>query len=199
MPDAPGRPSRLVLVRHAESEGNRDRVFTLTPEVPLTDAGREQARAAAARIAARFAPLAIVSSPYVRARQTAQILAEVLAVPVSIEHDLHERSYGALAGQPYSALRDADWDPAAYWLWRPPGGGETLVDVARRAGAVLDRVARGAPGGDVVVVSHGAVMHALWRHVTGEWRQGRVTRNAGIVVVEHRAGAYERAFQEEDE
>jgi broad specificity phosphatase PhoE len=199
MPDAPGRPGRLVLVRHAESEGNRDRVFTLTPDVPLTDAGREQARAAATRIRSRFAPVAIVSSPYLRARQTAEILAEVLALSVSIEHDLHERSYGALAGQPYSALRTADWAPETYWLWRPPGGGETLVDVARRAGAALDRVALRAPTDDVVVVSHGAVMHALWKHVTGEWREGRVTRNAGIVVVEHRAGVWERAFPDGDE
>jgi broad specificity phosphatase PhoE len=55
---------------------------------------------------------------------------------------------------------------------------------------VLDRVAAVAPAADVVVVSHGAVMMALWRHVTGEWRRGGVARNAGIVVVEHEAGRW---------
>jgi probable phosphoglycerate mutase len=186
--------SRIVLIRHAESEGNRDRVFTRTPEVPITEAGRAQARAAAAWIAARYTPVAVVSSPFARARQTADILAEVLGLAVHVEHDLRERSYGALAGEPYGAVRACpDYDPQRYWLWRPPGGGETLVQVAARAGAALDRTARAYDGSDVVVVSHGAVMHALWRHVTGEWSRARVARNAGIVVVEHEAGVYRGA------
>jgi broad specificity phosphatase PhoE len=184
---------RLVLIRHGESEGNRDRLFTYTPEVPLTDAGRAQVRAAAEWVAARYRPVAIVSSPFLRARQTAAILAERLALAVRVEEDLREQSFGELAGQPYAALRDAsDYDPARYWLWRPPGG-ETLVEVAARAGAALDRVAAGAPGNDVVVVSHGGVMMALWRHVTGEWRMGKVARNAGLVVVEHEAGRWRGA------
>jgi len=184
---------RLVLIRHGESEGNRDRLFTYTPEVPLTDAGRAQVRAAAEWVAARYRPVAIVSSPFLRARQTAAILAERLALAVRVEEDLREQSFGELAGQPYAALRDAsDYDPARYWLWRPPGG-ETLIEVAARAGAALDRVAAGAPGNDVVVVSHGGVMMALWRHVTGEWRMGKVARNAGLVVVEHEAGRWRGA------
>jgi probable phosphoglycerate mutase len=185
--------ARLILIRHGESEGNRDRVFTLTPAVPLTDRGREQVRAAAAWIAARYVPSRIVASPFVRAQQTAEELARILAVPIEIEHDLRERSYGELAGQPYSILQTrADFDPSAYWLWRPPGG-ETLIEVAGRAGTVLDRLAAAAPEDDIVVVSHGATMMSLWWHVTGAWREGRVARNAGIVVAEHRAGRWHSA------
>ena len=189
---------RLVLIRHGESEGNRDRIFTHTPEVPLTDAGHAQVRAAAEWVAARYRPVAVVSSPFLRARQTAAILAERLALAVRVEKDLREQSFGELAGQPYAALRDAsDYDPARYWLWRPPGG-ETLLEVAARAGAALDRVAAGAAGNDVVVVSHGGVMMALWWHVTGEWRTGKVARNAGLVVVEHEAGRWRGATVIED-
>ncbi len=47
-------------------------------------------------------------------------------------------------------------------------------------------------------MSHGGVMMALWRHVTGEWRMGRVARNAGLVVVEHEAGGYRGATAIED-
>jgi probable phosphoglycerate mutase len=185
--------ARLILIRHGESEGNRDRVFTLTPAVPLTDRGREQVRAAGRWIAGRYAPQRIVASPFVRARQTAEELATILGLAVEIEDDLRERSYGELAGQPYSILQDrTDFDPSRYWVWRPPGG-ETLVEVARRAGAVLDRLASATPEDDIVVVSHGATMMGLWWHVTGAWREGRVARNAGIVVAEHRAGRWQSA------
>ncbi len=185
--------ARLILIRHGESEGNRDRVFTLTPAVPLTDRGREQVRAAAAWVAARYAPRRIVASPFIRAQQTAEEMARVLGVPIETEDDLRERSYGDLAGQPYSILQTrTDFDPGAYWLWRPPGG-ETLIEVARRAGAVLDRIALTAPEDDTVVVSHGATIMSLWWHVTGAWREGRVARNAGIVVAEHRDGRWQSA------
>ena len=182
---------RLILIRHGESEGNRDHTFTRTNDVPLTETGRRQVEAAGELIAARYAPVRIVSSPFHRARETAAILAHRLALAVDIEDGLRERSYGTLAGQPYASVRScADYDPERYWLWCPPGGGETLVAVATRAGAVLDRLARTTPEGDVVVVSHGAVMMALWQHVTGAWRAGRVSPNAGIVVVAHDAGRY---------
>jgi probable phosphoglycerate mutase len=182
---------RLLLIRHGESEGNRARVFTLTPEVPITDIGREQVERAAEWVAARYRPTGIVTSPFRRAQQTAAILARRLALAVTVEEDLRERFYGDLTGQPYATARALpDYDPVNYWLWRPPGGGETLVEVAARAGAALDRVARAKPEADLLVVSHGAVMMALWYHVTGSWRTGRVARNAGLMVVEHRDGAY---------
>lgn len=189
---------RLVLIRHGESEGNRDRTFTRTPEVPLTELGRTQVLARAEWVAARYRPSRIVASPFTRARQTAAILAERLRVSVSIEDDLRERSYGDLAGRPYSSVLECEgYDPVVYWNWCPPGG-ETLVEVVARAGAVLDRIAAASPADDVVVVSHGAVMMALWRHVTGDWRTGKVSRNAGVVVVEHRDGTYVSARDGDD-
>jgi len=188
----------LILIRHGESEGNRDRVFTRTPAVPLTDAGRAQVRAAAERIAARYRPTRIVTSPFRRARETADILAARLGLPVTVEEDLRERSYRTLAGEPYDAARTtAGYDRARFWLWCPPGG-ETLLAVAARAGAVLDRVAGAAAEDDVLVVSHGAVMLALWQHVAGSWSAGSVARNAGLVVVEHRDGRYLGASAVED-
>lgn len=185
---------RLLLIRHAESEGNRDQVFTATPLVPLTPRGRLQARAAAAWVDGRHAPSRVVSSPFQRARETATIIAEVLRLPIVVEDDLRERDYGLLAGQAYATPRP-DYDRERYWTWRPEAG-ETLEEVLVRVGAVLDRLAADAPHDDVIVVSHGAVMMAAHRHVTGAWLPaGRVVRNAGIVVVEHRDGRYRGAIE----
>lgn len=185
---------RLLLIRHAESEGNRDQVFTATPYVPLTDRGREQARLAAQWIRSRHDPRHVVSSPFARARETAAIIADILGVPVVVEDDLRERDYGALAGLAYATPRTG-YDRERYWTWRPDQG-ETLEEVLVRVGAVLDRVATEAPEHDVIVVSHGAVMMAAHRHVTGAWPPvGRVVRNAGIVVVDHREGRYDAAVE----
>lgn len=183
--------ARLFLIRHAESEGNRDGVFTATDEVPLTERGRAQARAAARWLRHHGSPQHVVSSPFTRARETAAIIAEMIGVPTSIEHDLRERCYGRLAGMPYATPRP-DYDATAYWLWRPEQG-ETLVEVACRVGPVLDRLAQES-GGDVVIVSHGAAMMAAQWHVTSRWPPaGRVVPNAGIVLVEHGEAGFRTA------
>jgi broad specificity phosphatase PhoE len=181
---------RVILVRHGESEGNRDRTFTQNPQVPLTAHGREQARAAGLRIAQRYTPTRIVASPYLRAWQTAEVIAEVLGLPIEAEADLREQSFGVFAGEPYDALLgDAAYHEGPRWDWRPQGG-ESLTDVYQRVVPVIDRVAAESSGRDVVVVSHGGVMLALCAYVTGSWDGITVTPNAGIVVVEHRAGRY---------
>src|SRR2546427_7954961 len=125
---------RLLLIRHGESEGNRDRVFCRTPDVPLTEEGRCQARAAGEWIAERYAPVRIVTSPFARARQTADILAGVLGLAVVVEPGLRERSYGGVAGQAHRGRPgDPDYRPGVYWLGGPPGGGR-LVRGGARAG-----------------------------------------------------------------
>jgi broad specificity phosphatase PhoE len=185
-----GCVGRVILVRHGESEGNRDRTFTQNPQVPLTAHGREQAHAAGLRIAQRYRPTRIVASPYLRAWQTAGLIAEVLRLRVEAEADLREQSFGVFAGQPYDALlSDAAYHEGPRWDWRPQGG-ESLTDVYRRVVPVFEHVAAESSGRDVVVVSHGGVMLALCAFVTGSWDGVTVTPNAGIVVVEHRAGRY---------
>jgi broad specificity phosphatase PhoE len=207
--------TRLILVRHAESEGNRDRTFTQSSDVPITVAGREQARAAAARIAKAFRPARIVTSPYARARQTAEIIAAALdldawrtwqpaatngsgpekgrrppALEVEPDSALREQSFGIFAGQPYEALlTDAAYHEGPRWQWRPQGG-ESLVDVYERVVPAFERIARESVERDVVLVSHGGVMLALCAFVTGSWDGLSVTPNAGVLVVEHHDGRY---------
>ena len=182
---------RLILVRHGESEGNRERRFTTTPtELPLTETGRQQAREAATKIGARFAPELVISSPYLRARDTAKIIAAGLELAMRIEEHLHERDMGELKGQPYDAIvKLPGFDPAQHWIWKPPGG-ESFEDVKRRTAPILDRLAREHAGREIVVVSHGGVMFSLWAHVTGGWEGAIIPPNCGIIVIEHAGGRY---------
>ncbi|MFQ5668827.1 MAG: histidine phosphatase family protein, partial [Candidatus Binatia bacterium] len=183
------RPGRLILVRHGESEGNRDRTFTRDPAVALTPLGRKQARAAGLRIAARCDPSQIVASPFARARQTAAIIAEVLRLMVELEPALREQSFGTFAGRPYDALlKDATYRDGPHWQRRPPGG-ESLADVYARVTPVFKRLVEQGAGRDVVVVTHGGVMLALCAYVVGSWDGIAVAPNGGVVVIEHERGA----------
>lgn len=182
--------TKLILVRHGESEGNRDRRFTPTPAVPLTVLGREQARRAASRIALGFRPYKVLSSPYTRARQTAEIIAQELGVDLEIEEHFHEQKMGEMAGRPYDVVHDdPTFDRKRVWLWRPPGG-ESREEVRLRVGPVLDRLGAGHRGRELVIVSHGGVMSALWAHVTGSWHGAHVPPNCGIVLVEYNGQGY---------
>lgn len=181
---------KLIMVRHGESEGNRERRFTTTPDAPLTDLGHEQAAMAARHIARLFKPLLVITSPYARARETGRIIAQALSLPAEVEPQLYERSFGYLRGQPYDAVRDdPTFDTEKMWLWRPEGG-ESYEDVRMRVAPVLERLAARAADGELVVVSHGGVMLTCWAHVTGHWEDAHVPPNCGIVLLEHADGRF---------
>jgi broad specificity phosphatase PhoE len=182
---------KLILVRHGESAGNRDRIFAVSPhDLPLTELGYAQANDAGRLIAARFSPKLVVSSEMLRASETARIIAGILAVPLRLEPDLHEREIGKHRGRPYdSFLSEPDYDPRRPWAWKPQGG-ESYEEVQARVGPILDRLAADRAGSDTVVVSHGGVMTCLWAYATGSWEGAYVPPNCGIVVLEHGEKGY---------
>ena len=183
--------SRLILVRHGESSGNRDRIFAISPiNLPITELGYRQAHVAAKRIGELFRPELVVTSPYLRANETARIIAGALALPLEIEPNLHEREMGAQRGKSYdSLLTDPDYDPQRPWAWKPQGG-ESYEEVQARAAPILDRLAAAHPAREVVIVSHGGVMTALWAYVAGTWDDAYVAPNCGMVLVEHGPQGY---------
>jgi len=184
---------RLVLVRHGESAGNVTRIFTTTPvTLPLTELGRKQAREVGSAILAISNPRVVVASPYVRARDTGSIIAQELRLPFEVREGLHERETGEFAGKPYESIFEADgYNHSRPWTWVPPGG-ESYEHVRDRVGPILDELVARFADEDVVVVSHGGVMVAMWAYMTGRWEDAHVPPNCGIVLVEHR----ERKFLE---
>jgi broad specificity phosphatase PhoE len=181
---------KLIMVRHGESEGNAIRRFTTSGEAKITDLGRRQALEAAQRIKQDFQPIRVIASTFARARETGLIIAAELGIPIDYEAQFREMSLGDLAGQPYeSVANDATFDPKRSWTWRPPNG-ESHEDVLERVAPVLDSVAKKYADDEIVIVSHGGVMRAVWAHVTGDWENAHVPPNCGIVVIEHHNGRY---------
>ena len=182
--------SRLILVRHGESEGNRVRRFTTSPEVPLTELGRSQALKAAGTIARLFRPQLIMTSHFARACQTADIISRQTGLAIEIDPELRERSFGSLAGHPYEmAQQMAVVSGSEPRLWKPPGG-ESLEEVRRRVMPVIECIALRFPADDVAIVSHGEVMMSLWGHLSDDFDTAPHPANGAIFVFEHRAGRF---------
>jgi broad specificity phosphatase PhoE len=154
----------LFLIRHAESEWSRERRFTGSRDVGLTDEGRRQADALARALTA--APLAaICASPLARSRRTADAIALPHGLAVDVEPAFREMAFGEWEG----LTRDeaAGRFPEAYECWRhTPGrvvcpGGEAMTGVNAR---VADGIAelRGAHAGAMVaLVTHAVVIRLV--------------------------------------
>ncbi|WP_354512907.1 histidine phosphatase family protein [Paenarthrobacter sp. 4246] len=170
----------LLLIRHGESEGNVAatearlagaeviQVPARDPDVNLSGTGREQAKAlgtALARMAEEFRPDAVVSSPYARARQTAEIAVETAGWPVTVLTDerLRDRELGILDRLTRLGVETRYPDEAERRLWlgklyyRPPGG-ESWADVALRLRSILDELNTLGTGHRVMLVCHDAVI-----------------------------------------
>lgn len=160
----------LFLVRHGQTDWNRDRRIQGATDVPLNDTGREQARDAAASLRAELgdaSPL-VVSSDLARARETAAIIAESFGVPLGAAYtDLRERSYGDAEGVGTEEFirRWGDWYTAE--IPRAESWADLRVRAIRGMRAVARDARRGTvPSAPVVVVSHGALIREVIRHAT---------------------------------
>jgi broad specificity phosphatase PhoE len=144
--------AEIVLLRHAETEWSKAGKHTGRTDIPLTDAGREHARTAAERLAGRSFAL-VLSSPLVRARETA----EIAGLHPEFEDDLMEWDYGAYEGR---TTKDIRVDRPGWDLWsQGVPQGESPEDVAARADRVIARAA--AADGDVCLVAHGHLLRVL--------------------------------------
>jgi broad specificity phosphatase PhoE len=182
------------MARHGESIGNiawraaeSDRLDEIEigmrdPDVPLSEAGRKQALALGRRLAALPAgerPTAVISSPYVRAAETARIVvAEIDGPPIRYDERLRDRETGvfyALTGRGIAARFP---DEAARkrltgkFYYRPPGG-ESWADVVLRLRGALSDIERDHPDGRVLIVAHDAVV-ILTRYVIEELTEEQV-------------------------
>lgn len=159
--EAQPRPTRLLVVRHGQSEWNAAGRWQGHADVPLDRDGMLQA-AAAAEVLGAFD--AIWSSHLQRATLTAQIIAELCGVgPVEIDERLCENDVGPWEGLDRAEV-EAGW-PGYLEKHRRPEGFESYDAAAARMGAALIEIAARHPGGEILVVSHGGIMGALRRHL----------------------------------
>ena len=164
-------PLQLVLVRHGETEWSRDKKHTGRTDIPLTEKGEGEARAAAPLLEG-FEFTRVVASPLSRALETCRLAG--LGDRVGTDEDLLEWDYGEYEGITTAEIHETrpDWV-----LWRDGcPGGESPADVGARADAFLASVA--GESGDVAVFGHG---HML-RVITARWLELEAAAGARFVL-----------------
>lgn len=174
----------LLLVRHGQTDWNRDGRFQGVQDIPLNDEGREQMR----RLAAAWTDPAdlLVSSPLGRARESAELLRPALGgLPLLTDGRLIERDYGLGSGLTLSERQERFPDGVI-------PGVEAPEAVRARAAVFLAAVEAKHEGRTVVAVSHGGLINALlWLVSGGRWGTGRtLLANAGVTALTHSAGAW---------
>jgi probable phosphoglycerate mutase len=171
--------TRILLVRHGESEWNALGRWQGQADPPLTEMGLRQAKHAAASIGAVDA---VVASDLQRARVTAELIASQLGIgPVAVDPDLRERDAGEWQGLTRTQIH-TQWpgylpdDPVSGAvsgkgrLTRRPPSYEDDGHLIERALRSLHRMAHHVGEGEVVAVTHGGLIHAVEHHLgVTEW------------------------------
>ena len=179
-------PTRVLLVRHGQSEWNAAGRWQGQADPPLTDLGRRQARSAAASLGAVDA---VFASDLQRASETAAIIAGQLGIgPVIVDEGLRERDAGEWSGLTRAEI-DRDWPG---YLDRPadvhasfgpgvaqrrPPSWEPDDSVLERATAALQRIHETVGDGDAVAITHGGLIYVLEGHLGA--RAGRLANGGG--------------------
>ena len=155
----------VILIRHGQTDENVSGKISGQGPAPLNTRGHEQARLAA-EVLAPLGVTHLLSSPVVRARQTAEVVAQRLNRPIEEVPGLHEVDYGDWEGSFFHTQRT---HPAAHAVFHDPinavfPNGERLPNVQRRGVESVESARRRYPDGVIAVVSHGDVIRTTTAH-----------------------------------
>jgi broad specificity phosphatase PhoE len=162
--------TQLLLIRHGRSTWNAEGRIQGWADPPLDDIGHEQAHKLARRLASdKYNIVAVYSSPLLRARQTAEEIAQTLGLPVQTDDRLKENGVGEFTGLTGQEVEQRF--PA--WLaslkataeWVPPPGGEDRDAFVNRAVSAMTDIVTHHPEQTVAVVSHGGTLGVYLAHL----------------------------------
>jgi broad specificity phosphatase PhoE len=163
---ARGTPTRLLLLRHGQTELSAQHRYSGRGNPPLTELGRQQADAAARYLAQRGGIAAVLTSPLQRAYDTAATAAKVLGRDVTVDDDLIETDFGAWEGLTFSEAAERDPEQHRRWLAdtaSTPPSGESFDAVHQRVRRARNRIIAEHDGATVLVVSHVTPIKMLLR------------------------------------
>jgi|SRR5579871_1073643 probable phosphoglycerate mutase len=188
--------TRLYLIRHGQAYCNvppYGLVAGMRGDAGLTPQGREQAERLRDRLAAtgEIEADVLIASTLPRARQTAEIIAPALDLPIIFDDEVQEESVGDFDGLPWKEIEDQIPDQRVE-PYRPFGpNGESWGQFVLRVGTALNRILQEHDGKNIVIVTHGGVIDASFAVFLGmntlvPSETGFYTRNTSITLWERR-------------
>lgn len=154
----------LIFVRHGQTDWNLEGRIQGSVDNPLNENGINQAKELAMFLKDRKIDL-IISSPLIRAQQTANIINEGREIPIVIDNGVIERNFGELEGK----IVDETVTKMRYYTEKyPMPGGENIDEFAARIFAFIDSIKSKYIGYETVLIAcHGVVMRAAYWYFTG--------------------------------
>lgn len=185
----------VYLIRHCQSMGNIEHKFQGQYDAAVSPDGEKQLALLGLRF--RNEPIdAIYTSPLLRARRTAQAIAQYHSLEIIEEPGFIEINCGDMENLPLTDVAKLFPTTAHHWDVSPDlcefPGGETMREVYKRTNDALDKIIRLNPGKRVVVTTHGGVLRNLFARITyGNLegiRQSEVFGNTGVSTLEAEDG-----------
>jgi probable phosphoglycerate mutase len=155
---------KIGLVRHAATQWNLEKKIQGRTDIPLCTEGMLQAERWGNILKGQHYDL-ILSSPMIRAQQTAQIVSDVLGIDVVCARDLREQDFGQWEGRRITDIRketpgEIEFQESRGWEFCPPGG-EDRVTVLRRASDAIKKASQAHDGRHILLVTHSSVIKIL--------------------------------------
>lgn len=183
----------LYIVRHGETEWNKEKRLQGSTDIPLSDAGRHLARVSGEALAGT--PFdRMFSSPLMRAYETACLFRGTQPVEIIKDDRLRELCFGDYEGKNMSELLADPDDTFRYFfkqphLYRAPDNGESLGHLCERAADFMESVILPLQGDckRVMIVAHGAMNKALMtyvkKHDLSQFWSGGLQRNCNVIIL----------------
>ena len=163
--------TRIILVRHGQTEWNRVERFRGRADVPLNETGLAQAEVTGKRIFNEWRPEAVYSSPLSRAVRTAEIIAGHFDLSVQVHPGLTDIDYGQWQGLTPEEVRERWPEMIDDWYNKPDSiripGGETLEELRTRLLRAIGELVKRHDGQTIVVVGHIVINRIILLGVLG--------------------------------
>ncbi len=188
----------FYLVRHGQTDWNKEGRIQGTTDIPLNETGRIQAKHLAEKLkekneSGNFSKTkidAVYTSPLIRAFETADILAKEEKLPLRRLFELRERDFGEWEGKNWRQVEEDN--PGEYHQWRDqpmvgiPTGGESRASCEDRSARAINRILE-ETAGDAVIVAHGGIIVFLMNYLLRFQRepQETIVTNASLSIVSY--------------
>lgn len=183
-----GQITKLVILRHAQSEANVARCYDDTGTSPLSEFGKQQAQDIVEELKTEGVEV-IISSPFVRTLQTIKPFAELVNIEIQTMEELRETGHGKFSNAPWSELlaqdREKMWQDFDYKFGET---GESVNDLIVRTNEVLNTIKTKFPGKTVTIVSHGYPIRTLLTTLRGKLSERPTNAKIEVVYFDNNTG-----------